>query len=419
FSIVSIEMIASPTQIQPLHVYRKLKSATFPYYLPYTILEGKHMILKKEEFAKSLMYLAPDVDIQPLLRFSNLTDTFVYVNLFLDEKEAMSGLEEKVNRLEGKLKITGFGKKFSDKDLDIDESAFKLEAIESSWMTSEEKRNYRRELFPATAREEWGREIFLERIIGSTKRKLRLLYFTGEALASYLAMSHIGKYPPKYVCTVQSISLEVPGGIFEKMIQYHKHKPLIWTRGFEPSDYRFWDKFKRTDSKALEENGLYSFKAQTYARWMGHDDSLRHVASFSKEKEPVKNTATIKEFTGNNRKVKLARGLITQEDFASFDLVFISKNAAKSIVGFKKTGKVVLWEEAEWWYQNCTLKQILELVSKKALEKKASKVLMHPAGFEDEGVYYKEWVSDKSVAGPEYLEVRFTDPLDYVDVMAK
>ena len=380
------------------------------------------MILKKEDFAKSLMYLAPDVDIQPLMRFSNLTDTFVYANLFLDENEAIYGLEEKVKKLEGKLKITGLGKKFSDKDLDIDKDGFRQEAVNPAWMTAEEKDNYKRAFFPAKTCKEWGREIFLERTIGETKRKLRLLYFTGEALASYLAISHLGKYPPKYVCTVQSISLEVPGGIFEKMIQHHKNKPLIWTRGFEPNVYYLGNKFPRTDRKALEETGMYSFRAQTHARWIGHDGRLRHVASFSREKEPVKNTAKSREFTGNNRKVKLARGLISEADFSAFDLVFISKNAAKSIVQFKKTKNIVFWDDVAWCakgYQTLTLKQILELVSKKALEKKATRVLMTPAGYEDEGVYFKEWVADKAVAGPEYLEVRFVDPLDYVDIMGK
>ena len=63
----------------------------------------------------------------------------------------------------------------------------------------------------------WGREIFLERIIGETSRPLRLIVFSGDGLASYIALGHDGEYAPKVLCTIQTGFLELPLGIMEKL----------------------------------------------------------------------------------------------------------------------------------------------------------------------------------------------------------
>lgn len=78
------------------------------------------MILTKEQFKNSFYYPAAGCDLNPLLRFSDLTDTFVYTNLGLDEKEVMRYIRWELCRYKGLLEIEDDGKSFEKAELEYE-----------------------------------------------------------------------------------------------------------------------------------------------------------------------------------------------------------------------------------------------------------------------------------------------------------
>jgi hypothetical protein len=240
------------------------------------------------------------------------------------------------------------------------------------------------------------------------------LYFTSEALASYLCMSHMGKYPPKYVCTVQTGVIERPSGMFEKMIQDHPRKPALWIRGFAPGGYFYGE--RGTDNDALAETGEYRFKVQSHGRWFGFDNTLRHVASFASMENPAPGLPDERVIVANNRRVKLVRKDLAAEDVEAYDLVYVSRRLAEK-TGIHRHPQVCLWEDCGFHYQvQPQLERALACMANRAGQRGTRKVLMLPVGYEDEGVLFQDWLHDDSIALPESLEVRFRDPMDYVDV---
>ena len=45
-------------------------------------------------FAKSYYSIGPGLDIQPLIRLTHITDTFIYANLFLEKEEVVGWYEK-------------------------------------------------------------------------------------------------------------------------------------------------------------------------------------------------------------------------------------------------------------------------------------------------------------------------------------
>lgn len=372
------------------------------------------MVLTKEQFAQSFMYLAPDVDIQPLLRFSHVTDTFVYVNLGRSESYVLEALHRKLRYRQHELTISEIGQRFRDRDLDIDWDKAHIMHAWPKWMTAEEIDSYRAAFHRWRHKKEWGREIILERIIGSVRRKLRLLYLEGEAIASYLCLSRLGAYPPKYLCTIQSGVMEEPNGLFERMVARHPRLPSIWTRGFAPANYQWGMREAVNFNCALDETGLYRHKVQTHIDWKGYDGARRYVASFAMHPRSEAPRDEETEIRGQNRCVRLVRRAIRPSDLDAFDLLFANRHAAETM-GVAQNPKVILWDQ-HGRFGRKSLVWTLKDVADQARKRSAQQVLMLPVGYEDEGVYFREWVRDETIKYPELLEVRFVDPLDYADV---
>ena len=71
-----------------------------------------------------------------------------------------------------------------------------------SVFSEKDKKDYSDSFIPALKEKQWMLEIELKR--KGLDRNIKLFYFTGEGLASYIALSHNGLFPPKVVCTIQT-----------------------------------------------------------------------------------------------------------------------------------------------------------------------------------------------------------------------
>ena len=157
-------------------------------------------MLNENELSNAVFYPACGRDLQPLVRFSHLADTFIYVDYGISEKEIESALIEVINNLNnqiapGKIELLN-SESISKAELTDAEPilppGFKL----SNYLDPEKVR----EKLPQV----WAKRFYLHREFGKVIRKLQLIYIYGEGLATYSALYRGGKLAPKILITVQS-----------------------------------------------------------------------------------------------------------------------------------------------------------------------------------------------------------------------
>lgn len=247
------------------------------------------MILTKEQFEQSFYYPAAGCDLNPLLRFSDLTDTFVYTNLGLKEYEVMRYFKYELNGYKGLLEIEDDSRSFMKDELEYDSNT---EDVYNAFDYADDKEEFE-DVFGNKMKEPfWGKEIIFNRIISGKKRRLRLIYFMDEGMKAYVGLSQRGNYVPRYLCTIQSGELEKPNGVMERLMETYENFPDVWIRGFQYNKSFFKKNFLFLDSSnALKSEGMYDHKVQTYGEWYCNptnqsnagDNYKRHVAAFCRK----------------------------------------------------------------------------------------------------------------------------------------
>jgi hypothetical protein len=205
----------------------------------------------------SLYYIAPGFDWEPMIRFSNICTHFFYANLFYTKEDVLM-------HLNNDLRNSKFLKVLSIKEHeDFDElSHFDLhpqfrQHFQNAMdiFEAEERRDYAKAFIPALHEKQWILEVELERI--GLGRKITLYYFTGEGMASYIALSHNGAFPPKVLCTIQTGVLEKANRLMQRFLKKTEKLPLLWVRGSEENMF-----YSKTDS--LGDDKLYSEKGMGF-----------------------------------------------------------------------------------------------------------------------------------------------------------
>jgi len=219
-------------------------------------------------FAKSLYYIGPGYDIEPLLRFTHLTDTFIYTNLFLSLKE-VTGWYEKQFALHPDIEVLA-----RDICRDFDETRyFDLHPeyishlMQPMFLEQKELDDYLAAFEHARKLCQWAVTYRLRRI--SSGRELTLLYLTAEGLASYIVLSHNGRYAPKILTTIRTNVLEDPRGMMNRFLKHEVvRKPTLWVRGFMPEPPVYTDLFSqevsRQENEVLKPVGVFSATALSF-----------------------------------------------------------------------------------------------------------------------------------------------------------
>jgi hypothetical protein len=164
---------------------------------------------------------------------SHLCDTFFYVNL-------KYSLEQVKNSIQAQLQKS---KKVEIVSIEIDESFNEITHFDLHYqyqnhlrqafqfLNPQEKSEYNSKFIPEQFENKWLITVKLRR--QSTGHLITLYYFTGEGLASYVALSSNGKYAPRVLCTIQTGGLERPNGVLTRLLQNFEQRPMLWIRGFE------------------------------------------------------------------------------------------------------------------------------------------------------------------------------------------
>ncbi len=379
------------------------------------------MILTKEQFRESLYYPAAGCDLNPMLRFSDLTDTFVYTNLGLTEEEVMRYIKWELYRYKGQLEMTGEARSISRDEIEFDNNTNDIFcAFNHKW----EEDDFNHEFEKMMDEPFWGKEIKFNRIIGGKTRELRLIYLKEEGMTGYIGLSHRGKYVPRYLCTIQSGVLETPEGPMERIMECYDNYPDIWVRGFQYKKYYFKNSLSLSVfySRALQSKGIYNQKVQTYGKWYTNPtwqskntiSYKRHVAAFCREENMPKKKEEILIKAGD-RTLSIKRKKIEREDFGKYDTVFTSNNLLKKTG--RKFNNIILWDAlySDNNYVYPDISRMLDFADSKIEERKSENILMTLAGYEDSGEAITDWFKYK--AKVKNAEIRTVNLYDLFSLM--
>lgn len=205
----------------------------------------------------SLYYIAPGFDFEPMMRFSNICDHYFYANLFYSKEDVLKHLKNDL-RDSKFLKVLSIKEHDDFDELDyFDLHPAYRQHFQNAMASFEatEQREYANAFMPALQEKQWMLEVELERL--GLGRTIKLYYFTGEGLASYIALSHNGAYPPMVLCTIQTGVLEKANRLMQRFLKSTEKLPLLWVRGSEEDI--FYSK-----SESLGEDKLYNTKGMSF-----------------------------------------------------------------------------------------------------------------------------------------------------------
>jgi hypothetical protein len=233
------------------------------------------MRITSEIFKKSFYYIGAGFDIQPILRFTHLTDTFLYANLLLPLEEVLEWYDRHLN--DGDIKIIKRTIIHDFTELDYFELDYNYRSSLSNldFLHESELEGYLSTFKMAIDLPQYAVIYEIERI--SLNRKVTLYFFTGEGLASYIALSQNGKIAPIIFCTIQTGVFEHPDSLINNFFKNKDRiKPILWIRGFEP-EYDFLNHY----NNSLDEIGEFPKKVLDFNHlWScGWSKSLKTIRS--------------------------------------------------------------------------------------------------------------------------------------------
>ena len=375
---------------------------------------------------RSLFFPACGLDFEPLLRFSNLCDTFVYADWNLAPGE----VETAVRNLGCGLRLEGEPRVVQREELGGNAAfpmGFRLSADESG--------SYQRRMHEVSApRDPWAREFRLCRCFGDVTRELTLIYVAAEGLATYTAMYGQHNIAPVAVCTIQSggngwTRLEQPGGAMERLIETYEERPRLWIRGswvnpyFGPHRGRSsWLRYieqvagecqpdayaalEDDDEPEGGEPGHWTQSVQNYAGWIT-GQNFAVAEAFARDGSDLSLQRTI-ELNGDRRVGRLELHAWTTDKIEDFDGCFLTPGVADELQ-VRDLPNVRVWESA-----SSSIVDFLNWIETECEQQGWKRVAAVPVVYEDEGEHLRQWVRRDGL--PRLLEIHFVNQLDFADL---
>jgi hypothetical protein len=348
------------------------------------------MILTKEIFNNSTYYIAPGFDFEPLCRFSNICTNFIYANLYYSKQEVLAHLNTDL-KYSNELEVISI-KEYDDFDeltyfeLHHEYQSHLRDALNS--FSEMDKKNYRKAFVPALSEKQWMIEADIRR--KGLDRNLKLYYFTGEGLASYIALSQNGMYPPKVLCTIQTDILESANGLMTRFLKQTKELPFIWVRGIEEDLDRFSNAFNKDEiynNIALSFN-FHWFVNASYANQF-HFNMQRITKRLCKAfiTDATKHRIAGQQFKKYN-KASILYGNI--EDLLPINdkkkLVLIPKKLEKLLPTANEKLHISFWDKVTDFYKKVSLAESLKFIENIDKKLEFDSIYFTVNGTEDEGV---------------------------------
>ena len=380
--------------------------------------------ITKEEFASCFYYIAPGLDFEPLMRFSHICDTFIYANLYYTFEEVLEGITAyfsgnpylklgQINRYDICDQI--------DFELHKNHQNHLIDAFQT--LDSDAKKAYNDVFVPALAEPEWMLDAEITRI--QTGKKIRLKYFTGEGLASYIALSHNGAYPPKVLATIQTGVLEQPNGLMSKIFQHTKSSPDIWVKGFEPEHY--YDNWDKNNSLAYKDkifdvvgsDFAFSWEVPITYNSNGFNTpqkSIRHCKAFIKKTEEQRINSLSYNNYGKNKLIQscIAEYLIKLNKDERLAVITSSLNS-KALNFQHQNISIFIWEDEIGLEQHkkSTMEDSFIVLDKLSKSNQYDRLVFTPFGLEDEGALLDKFLKTAHQTKMDAIVYR---PLDFINL---
>lgn len=393
--------------------------------------------ISSNEFKDSFYYIAPGKDFEPLLRFSNQCKYFFYANLYLEKNEVL----DYINRyFKDNFFLELLDQKIYD---DFDETThfdlhpqYRQHLSQVGFLGAKNFSFYEQSFYPARNKKQWMIELKVFR--KELKRTMTLFYFTGEGLASYIALSHNGLFQPKILCTIETKVLEHNKSIMLKFFEQIGSSPEQWVRGFEGEKDLLSDDFfigEGNNNDSLKVDPVFNTKGMDFGfQWdvegsyfdIQNHDLKRSTTRFCKSfiKESTANSITERKFKSYGRH-SIVNGDIydlVKQDSMSEKWVIVTKYFDIEQLKSLPNTKVFLWEEVlqpnkKTPIYKCALRQslskLVKTLGKLDLNAMPEKVYMVLFGIEDEGIILDKFLAD--FEGPA-LCIVVNRPLDLIDL---
>jgi hypothetical protein len=392
------------------------------------------MIIAPQQFQNSFYYIAPGKDFEPLLRYSHQCKNFFFANLAM-EKEVILDYIDRYFR-------DNFFLQLLEKEVydGFDETTYfelhpqyRHHLSNVQFLGTDAYQEYLSAFSPELGKKQWM--IRLKILRKDLNRELQLFYFTGEGLASYIALSHNGRYQPKVICTIETKVLERNHKIMINLFEQLGSAPEQWIRGFEGEKDVLGNGyyFQYSDNNpALQRDNVYNRIGMNFSfQWnvegtygYTYEDLSRPTTRFSK--------AFIRQETSWQIESRLFRHFdnhrimygdfydIAASDTDSVKWLIVTSNFDRERLKKIPFAKVITWELAlqpkGGPIKKASLKQSLaklEKLLRNAGPESPTKVFFVPFGLEDEGEILASFFN--SFNGPQ-LNAVVNHPLDLVDL---
>lgn len=371
------------------------------------------------QFQTSLFNIGAGKDTNLLLRFAHLTDSFIYTNLYISKEEIRSWYREQFFlhpdfELIEKAEIVNFGDAFFEAD------HFSKGFINPVFPfdTKTFLEDYQRVFYKSRQEANWL--LYFEVKFRPLNKVLKLYYYHGEGLATYLALSKGGQLAPRILVTIQTGFLEYPERHLDSFFARHA-QPMTWVRGFE-GDYCYrYSRCTQLNPKGLFGEVGMSFNHQWHVgNYDGRSqNNIRFCKAFIKQE-----TAAQISSKGIQQKYHHPKDRFSTKAIGSN-----GQNTTNALYVITKKVKHQLPEDTQIWYwedispvndvfyplTRAGAQTQLEALGKRLSKCKVSKeTVLHliPFCLESEGRVYFEALGNLPYASVSYAP----SPLDFLDL---
>jgi hypothetical protein len=389
------------------------------------------MTIAPQQFQNSFYYIAPGKDFEPLLRYSHQCKNFFFANLAMEKEEILDYIERYFRN--------NFCLQLLEKEVydDFDEttyfelhSQYRHHLSNIQFLGTVAYQEYMAAFSPELGKKQWM--IRLKILRKDLNREMQLFYFTGEGLASYIALSHNGRYQPKVICTIETKVLECNHRIMLNLFDQLGSAPEQWIRGFEGEMILGTSYPAQYSNPALQRDDVYNRIGMNFSfQWNVEGTYGNPYVDFSHP--TIRFTkAFIRQETARQIESRSYRNFgvhrvmygdfydIATHDTGSVKWLIVTSHFDLEKLGKIPSAKVITWEKVlqpkGGPVKKPSMRQSLNKLGnllRNAGPEIPAKVFFVPFGLEDEGEMLASFFN--SFSGPQ-LNAVVNHPLDLVDL---
>ncbi len=228
--------------------------------------------LTKKQLENSAYYCAAGMDFQPILRFGDIIENFIYVTAGLSKDDFLNGINEFISNIQDELNRNNSSLTLeyilpvSIQDIEHPITN-RLVSGKPDYLSQEDYENYLRSMNQFISKtDEFHLEICFKLRIGNIEKEIKLFHLSGEGLATYDIIFRKQDIAPKVFISIQTGLIEIPSRFSNRLFELSSAKPKIWLRGV-------WDKNENNENNGLFHPevfnlyGIYNEFIGEYKNW--------------------------------------------------------------------------------------------------------------------------------------------------------